>query len=75
MPFPFNAIFYSKNQKTIEVIHIKYQSKHLIHINSKQLCLLQFKYILVGQPIKLSTVASFINIYITIFNWHYVTVL
>ena len=26
-----------------------------------------------GQPIKLSIVASFINIHITIFNWYYVT--
>ena len=27
-----------------------------------------------GQPIKLSIVASFINIHITILNWYYVTV-
>ena len=28
-----------------------------------------------GQPIKLCTVANFINIHRTIFNWYYVTVL
>ena len=28
-----------------------------------------------GQPIKLCTVANFINIHRTIFNWYYVTIL
>ena len=37
------------------------------------LCWLQFKYILMGQPIKLCTVASFINIHRTIFDWYCVT--
>ena len=76
MPFLFNSIFYLKIQRTIQVIHIKYQSKHSIHTSSKQskqLCWLQFKYILIGQPIKLCTVANFINIHRTIFNWYYVT--
>ena len=77
MPFPFNSIFYLKNQRTIQVIHIKYQSKHSILTSSKQslkqLCWLQFKYILMGQPIKLCTVANFINIHRTIFNWYHVT--
>ena len=36
MPFPFNSIFYLKKQRTIQVIHIKYQSKHSIHTSSKQ---------------------------------------
>ena len=67
-------MFYLKNQRTIQVIHIKYQSKHSIHTNSKQFCLLHFKYILMGQPIKLSIVASYINIHVTIFNLHYVTI-
>ena len=55
MPFPLKSIFYLKNQRTIQVIHnksIKQQSEHSIHTNSKRLCLLQFKYILMGQPIK-----------------------
>ena len=76
MPFPFKSIFYLKNQRTIQVFHnksIKHQYEHSIHTNSKQLCLLHFKHILMGQPIKLSIVASFINIYVTIFNWYYVT--
>ena len=77
MPFPFKSTFYLKNQKTIQVFHnksIRHQYEHSIHTKlSKQLCLLYLKYILMGQPIKLSIVASFINIHITIFNWYYVT--
>ena len=37
MPLPFKFIFYLRNQRTIQVIHIKYQSKHSIHTNSEQL--------------------------------------
>ena len=61
MPFPFKSVFYLNNQRTIQVFHnknIKHQYEHSILTNSKQLCLLHLKYILKGQPTKLSTVAS-----------------
>ena len=54
MPFPFKSTFYLKNQGTIQIFHTKsinYQSEHSFQSSkTKQLCLLQFKYVLMGQP-------------------------
>ena len=62
IPFQFNLDILFKVSRNNPSHSHQYQSKHSYHTNSKQiskqLYWLQFKYILLGQPIKLSTVAS-----------------
>ena len=62
------------SQRTIQVIHNKSIQSIQTLSKLKQLCWLQFKYVLMGQTIKLCTVANFINIHRTTFNWYYVTI-
>ena len=68
MPFPFNSIFYLKNQRTIQVIHNK--SIQSISISLYSFAGYNLNILIVNQ---LCTVANFINIHRTIFNWYYVT--
>ena len=69
----FNLKAKTTNFKSIHLLNPTFHSTiDCIHSFSlkkqKQLFWLQFKYILMGQPIKLCTVADFINIHRSIFN-------